>query len=470
MIRFEETAYRPEAGIRFGRLYLDEEEYYDVPALAPLPTKTYDVDIISRLKSDGVKMPIIVTPLRFRDSIKGMSATASIFAEENKIGEILGQRRTLLLPDVESETFSVNVTARDFYNEDKLIPDQVKNLLFSTGLTYYENEYTGKKNYEYLKKWEEFRRDYGLSSLRNYEEKIQSELGSPIFFAPTPLIRVANNSLDKAFQYGTEMLLTTQKQTFKGLGIHLLLHSEIFGQDDVASELRAGLINKVNSLKSHSNVGFSSFPFISIKVYDPNDNLLKNSQASLYRKNFSSTVVSISENVREMNGFLIIHNMGRWSLGGVDSGADLVSFRSDGKPFEIDNFYHRKKKTANLKDRTKIRIEPKTLRKDSFAPPFDPEKLSDGEILSFKSSWNKNKYFKHPPHVQPQPWWAFSNKNDRWKYRARVIIDSIMELDREIREMAKSEIPVYESVRSRIGRMGEQDPMVDLCPSYWYRN
>ena len=205
-------------------------------------------------------------------------------------------------------------------------------------------------------------------------------------------------------------------------------------------------------------------------MYDPNDNLLKNSQASIYRKNFSSTVVSISENVREMNGFLIIHNMGRWSLGGVDSGADLVSFRSDGKPFEIDNFYHRRKKTADLKEKKKIRIEPKTLRKDSFVPPFDPEKLSDGELPDFKASWNKNKYFRHPPHVQPQPWWTFSNKNDRWKYRARVIIDSIMELDREIREMAKSEIPVYESVRLRIARMGEQDPMVDLCPSYWYRN
>lgn len=470
MIRFEETVYRPEAGIRFGKLYLDEEEYYDVPALAPLPTKTYDIDVLSRLKSDGVKMPIIVSPLRFRSSVRGMSATASIFSEDSKIGEVLGQRRTLLLPDIESEALSVNVTARDAYFEEKAIPDQVKTLLMSTGLTYYENEYSGKKNYEYLKKWEEFRRDYGFSSLRNYEEKIQSELGSPIFFAPTPLIRVVNNSLEKAFQYGTEMLVTTQKQTFKGLGIHLLLHSEIFKQDDLAQEVRNNLIKKIYSLKGHSNVSFSSFPFISIKIYDPNDDLLKNSQASIYRRNFSSTMVSLSENVREMNGFLIVHNMGRWSLGGVDSGADLVSFRSDGKPFEIDNFYHRRKKSGDEKEKKKIRIETKSLRKDSFVPPFDPERLSDGDLNAFKYSWEKNKYFRHPPHVEPQPWWTFANRNDRWKYRARTIIDSIMELDREIREMAKSEVPVYESVRFRIGRMGEQDPMVDLCPSYWYRN
>ncbi|HKJ96976.1 MAG TPA: hypothetical protein VJ944_04470 [Thermoplasmataceae archaeon] len=455
--------------MRFGRLYLDENDYYDVPALAPLPIKGYDVEVMSRLKSDGLNPPIIITPLRHRQPIKGMVSTATIFGEGNVIGQIKENRKTLLIPDIESETLSVNTTARDSYFIDRITPAPVKSTLMRTSLAYYENKESGYKNFEYMGQWDDFKSDYGLATLRNYYEKMQSELGSPIFFAPTPLIRIGNGSLDKAFQYGNEMLLTSQKQTFKGLGIHLLIHSEAFGQGDGAVDLRNRLIQKIMSLGGHSNTGFSSFPFVSIKVYDPSDYLVKGTQASIYRMNLSSTLVAISENVREINGFLVMHNMGRWSLGGIDSGADVVSFRSDGKPFEIENHYHRRRSNKK-KEQRRVIIQKRAAKKDRVIPPFNPEKLSDGDINEFKSAWEEKKYFAHPPHVMPEAWWLYSTETDGWKYRARVIVDSMMTLDKEIRDMASSDIPIVESVAGRVARMGEQDPMTDLCPSLFYRH
>jgi hypothetical protein len=442
MISFKQQG-KSDTFTRFGKLYLDETEYYELPSFAPVPRRDYEIDSMMHLKSKGVKFPIIIAPLRKRKEAKAFIATSVISEDGNTVGVINDKTKTLMLPDTEPEIFSINVVAREEYRKDKLIPKQVKDILLNTNLS--ENKENNK--IEYGEAWDLFNRDYDLSILRSYEERLQSELGSPIFFVPTPLIRANIESVDRAFNYGIQMMVTTEKQSFKGIGLSLLIDSKVFSQTSEAENSRKRLIRMISKIGKQEDIKISSFPFLSFKIYDSGDNLVKGSQASEFRKTLSSTVTSMAEEIRSMNGLLISHNFGRWSLGAIDSGVDIAAFHCNAQVFAIDRFRQGSAPLPNLQ-----------------ALPFDPEKFADGNLNNFKKVWLKLGTFPHPPHVDPVEWWNLSS-DSQYRYRARTIIDAHMEFGQEIRNSINSEIPVSESVSSRVSRMAEQDPMFDLCPS-----
>lgn len=444
MITFKQLK-TSDTNIRFGKLYLDENEYYDIPSFAPVPRREYETVAMMDLKARGVTFPIIIAPLSKRKEVRSLIASSVISDDGRIIGSINDKSKTLTIPDTESEVFSFNVPAREEYSVDKSIPKSVKEILLKTALSDNKDDHT----IEYGEAWDIFKKDFSLSVLRAYEEKLQSELGSPIFFVPTPLIRTGIKNVERAINYGIEMMLTTEKQSFKGIGLNLLIHSEIFGQSDNSEASRTKLIKMISKLGKQDDARITSFPFISFKIYDPSNYLVLSSQASVFRRNLSDTIVSLMEEVRSMNGLLIAHNFGRWGLGAIDSGADITGFRCDAQVFKVDRFYRRQGevKADNLP-----------------VPPFDPEKFSDGNLREFKRSWLKNDTFPHPPHVEPENWWDKS-PDTQYRYRARTIVDSHMEFGKETRDSINSNIPVSDAISSRVGRMKEQDPMFDLCPS-----
>lgn len=451
MIEFLEDKNAQVALARFGRLSVQAGREYSMPSTAPTPRTEYEARALAALAQKGLGVSAIAMPLARLARIKGHLDALVGVRRYVTIDDFVQQSHPLVLPDLESEALSLACRARKLFQEAGPVPEALQELL-QCGLTKDRN----KGRMETGEAWDYVQVEYGLSSVRQWFEAIEARAGSPIFLAPTPIIRASIPSVSRAFSLGWNMVDTVEDPVFRGRGLHLLPHSEIFLQDESASAARMEVLKYLRQMGSMPSPRVA--PFISLKVFDGNGYLQNGTGAKVARQNLRDFLVDAKEYVRAARGLLILHDFGTWALGALDSGVDIVTFRCDGRKLEIDPLWGEPSAEAPR------RIAGQPLRRRRTLPPFDPIELCDGHIRDFKESWKKTEAFRTADHVQPQPYWTWPLGRQR-EYRASQVIGSLVAVGKEYREAAYRDVPLTESLRSRVARMKEQDALLDLCPS-----
>lgn len=436
---------------RFGRLEFGDELKFVMPATAPTPRTEYEARATAYVAERGCDLPVVVVPLARMDAVN--AALTPVFGDpRNRSLVESSSLRPLILPDIESEALSFGCLARRRFLEHDNVPKSVQELMKSGLRADLQN---GRK--ESGAAWEAVRRRYGLAGLREWEEKHQAQAGSVVFFAPTPIVRASRSSVKRAFEIGWNLVDTVEDPIFRARGIHFLIHSELFREFPAAADARIAFMESLREMYASPSPRVA--PLISAKIYDGSHYLTEGIGAKVARQILREFMLEGQDHIRAARGFSIVHDFGTWALGPLDCGVDVVSFRCDGKKFEIDPLWGEQPPESPLKYRRMKRMPTKIV-----CQPFDPEELCDGRIADFKASWKKNESFRSAENVPPLPWWTWSTRRQR-EYRAGQIIGSLLAVGKEFRKAGHDSMPLAESVRGRVARMKEQDAMLDLCPS-----
>lgn len=427
---------------------------YPTPVTSPAIRTTLESRALLRLLKDGARTPALFIPLSRRKEVKGVLGSVIDSTRTTLDGFVGSSDRPMIIPDPESEAFTLPCRARDNFRDDGYspIPTQAEEL-FGSVLRVSPKQFGHR---EYGKAWDETASKVGIASLGEWYERITHEAGSSVYLAPSPMIRASTQSVDRAFRVSWK-LVDVATESFDASGPHFLVHSELFRNDSFATAARLAFLARLQS--EYATITPRRLPYLSLKVYQNGTDLAWGPGASQCRRNFSEFVGNVSHHIRAMGGALILQNLGTWSLGGLDSGADVVSFRGDARPLQIDPVWRRAPKVAGRR-----RTLTKTA-KHRDVEPFDPHALCDGSLQQYKSTWSAGvTAFSSSPHVEPEPFWEWEWEK-QFEYRTRQIIDGLVELGREYRQDLQGEVPIGEAVRSRIQRMRDQDALTDLCPS-----
>lgn len=434
---------------RRGELETGRKTSHSLPAAAPYVMKQTDSRVILELYKKGAEIPVIVVPItRAREVtpiltplIGTWTGQATLEAAFN--GSASYSNAPLLITDIESEAFSLGCRSKGVYKDKLSPPDYLRNTILNSGLS----SDKGSGRLEYMSAWRLLKEQYGLAGFRAWQEAAQARVGSPIFIAPTPMIKLDNESVDLAFEIGTELISTVETQIFEGLGMDFIIHSELFSYNTASQITRTRFIENLSKVARRSSFPTQT-PFISMKIINPNS-LIDGPDSRNARVILGEFLMDISEVVQKLKGIFILHNFGTWTLAGLDAGADIVSFRGDGEKFKIDMLW---KKTSGSR---KTRVE---------VHPFDSMALCNGSIRDFKKQWQSTGGFVTPTHVEPSPFWENLVPKQQ-EYRTKLIIDGLLDIGKEYRDAMDKEIPMRDAVKSRVSRMKEQDAMYDLCPS-----
>lgn len=446
--------------VRFGELAVTPKDRYAMPATAPILRTLAECDALKHLAFTGHQVPAIVIPLTKRRTVTGSidsllgSSAAPARALDDYVRPVA---RPLVLTDPESEALSFNCQARAILG-DQGVPDSIRTGLFKAGL----QGNSEKGTVESGQAWDTYEREYKLATLTKWTAALQEEASSPIYLGIGPIVRASRKSALRAWKIAWEMTDGTLNMPFKGRGIHLLLHAEIFLESRGAREARETLLQEFLALEVAAAPVRS--PYISVKVIDGNNYLSLGSEAAVARHNLSEFLQQASNHVRALDGVLIPQNLGTWVLGGLMSGGDIATFRGDARTLHVDPLWGAPPKAKKAGKKKRVKRGAKQPRHDLPAvKPWDPDRLADGRLVDFQRLWSTTNGFPSVHNVAPEAYWL-RGAPFQAEYRARQIIGSLLDLGQQLREAGRKVELLDESIRSRISRMREQDALVDLCP------
>ena len=441
---------------RFGKI-ITINGSFDMPTPSPGIRTHLDVNALVKNIENGM-FPQVITPFAScRNSI--MSELKALFGltfEDSSEKETI-KPNILVVPDPEYEAISFNCNAR--YSYAKLGGMDVNfRELFSTRLS--------GKNVEHI--WKEITDNFGYTGITDWSTNILDGVESDIFLAPTPIIFATPNSVSKAFEHGYNILDEALNNTkFKVYGIHLLLHWKLFSEnDEEAGKARQKIYSEIDTWNNSNRERYSGL-ILSFKLYDNNNTLTDHNSGSIRRCMLSEFVQEISERIRRANGGVVAHNFGNWSLGILDSGADIATFRMSGSTkIDVPIVLNKKARDTIKKRKQLLNIgKEKTSKMPSI---FNYDTLNDTDVETIKKLWKKEGTYPIPSCVKnAEPYWEWDNYNDRKIYCIRTRCGSLVELGEEYRNagLDVEGIPLNESIRNRIRSSKIVQELYDLCPS-----
>lgn len=461
MLSYERDAAVQSAITHFGRIGDGKQLQVDTPAFAPTPRMRYEARAVLRLVKGGGEVQVLIVPLSTRREV--VSELAPLIPDSRQLQLDTQEKPTparLVLPDVESEVFALSCDARRRLLSDQVArPRSVKELL-CCGLT----SSSKKQRKETGDAWTFVDSQYKLATIGNWMERLEMQARATVFLSPAPIVRALPGYARRALDMGWRIVDTIQETAFQGRGVQLLLHSDLFVDDPIAEAERRALLSGFQNL--YQSPSPRNNPYIAIKFLDKGHLLTRGPQQSVARGHLKDFVFEAGEHLARANGVLVVHNYGAWTLSAFDSGADIVGARGTGDLLEIDDHFgtQKPKKRGGQMARGRHRLTG-AWRKKIRVNPFDPMGLCDVSVKEADAFWKRWGAVTVAEHVTPVEW-AKLDVEQRREYRAMQVFGGLLDIAKQLRAAAKGNTPVRDAVRDRVGRMKDQDPMVDLCPSF----
>ncbi len=461
MIKLEYKKVESQRAIsRFGKLRTSKGSF-DMPYVSPGLRTKYDCEALFENIQGGL-YPQIITPYASRRNsvMHDVKKLLGISYEQNNSDEeiISIQPNILIIPDPEYEALSFRCTARDKFKEIEDIDKNFKDL--------FDTQLSNKNKKQVESVWNKITSDYGYTGIKDWATNILQSVESDIFYAPTHIIKSnVHNSVRKAFNHAYNILdEAVADEKFTLYGIHSILHWNIFKENNVKAastrqQIYSELENWIDPRSRHSGL------FFSFKIFDENNNLSNPNSGSIRRKILSHFISEISQITNNANGGIIIHNFGNWVLGAMDSGADIVTFRSSGpmeieKPIPIGNILKNAKSGSNKK--ATYSIEPPVT-----PSIFNFDTLTDSDVDVIKRLWEENGTYPLPSCIKNAiDYWDYDMHEQRI-YCARTRIGTLVEVGKEYRDIGidVEGIPLSEGLRGRVNQSYIIQELIDLCPS-----
>jgi len=443
---------------RFGSLVRRGTTRYPMPATAPAPRTVYEAQAVLQLARAGASIPALIVPISTRRSIIAeLGSYAGGPSQLTLEGNPFYPVRPFVIPDPESEAMTFGAEARARIQNDTHSPPDALRQLLASGLT--SDPKTGREETGIA--WERVRRESGFAGITSWFEEAESQAMASVFLAPSPIIRSTTSSVLRAFDYGWQ-IADSVETAFDAVGIHLLLHSELLGDDTESFASRRTLNESLVKLYRDPNP--RNFPVISIKILDQSKALSCGPDASVKRRNLSELLVNAAEAVHLAGGLLVVHNFGVWVLGPLDCGADIVGFRGTGRTLELDMIFTTPEFPRVRHGTVAGKLVTPRASAGLRVPPFDPVRLANTRMSELKALWKEEHAFPVADHVTPGPLWTWDKHRQR-AFRTLQVTSALLQLGNEFRAAATGLIPIRDSVRDRVERMQEHDAMHDLCPS-----
>jgi hypothetical protein len=230
-------------------------------------------------------------------------------------------------------------------------------------------------------------------------------------------------------------------------GANFLIHGEFFEPSGAARRAREAFLNEAQNFRKTATF---SKKVIGVKVYHNNLTTFKSpSQGHLARANLSAFMFELNENVQAADGLRVDHNWYNWSLGLLDSGADMVTTRLDGH--------------MNIEVPMPRKRGPRGPQK----PPgiYVPRAMVDFEEADIKAAFERDGAFPAAPGVSQEPFWTYKMPEKR-RFAAQTRVAGFIELGREYRAAGLDEEQlIAEAVRSRVEDSLISEDLRDLCAS-----
>lgn len=434
---------RTDTQARFGFLKTNGGDF-NLPACSPIPRTLTEARAVMDNVAKGLILDVVSPPLSRRREIKaglgGLLGLSDTFYEVNF-------KRPLVIPDIESEAFNFGCKARSKFftwNKGKKIFETETALQELANSTLSGDEGVHPT-------WKRMVKVHGYLPILNWYARALTAISSDVFSVPTPIVRKSLDTVKLAIDSARAMIPNAKlHQKFSMWGVHFLLHGEIFKDDSESEEARNKLIEEVRTWKM-SDAMFNLF--LSFKVHDPSDVLTDGLSGNSARRNFSDFSLELHEATESSGGTLVAHNFGNWSLGLLDSGADIVSFRMDGKRDIESAFSGGRNKGSNY-----AREVPRYTV---------PRALVDYHYKPLKTEFERTGGFPCSKYVVPKPYWNFPRWKDQLQYTSAERFGVFHELGEEYRNAGLDEhISIPDSVRSRVLDSQIIQELKDLCPSF----
>ena len=467
MLEYEVDALCQNVVARFGHLVQDRKSRYALPATAPAPRLRYEAESVTRLKRRGMEIPCVIIPVSTRAETMGdLSPILQLeYGQTALLPETPGFTRPFVFPDLESEAFAFGCDARRRYQAEANRP-KASSLLLKCGLT--RDGRADTERMDTWTAWQSVGSNLGYPSLVPWLVRLQEKARSTVFLAPSPIVRAQPGSSKRSFDIAWQIADVVTSDAFQGRGVHMLVHSELFLDNEVAASERRSFLAELRSL--HASRNPRPFPFISVKIVDQRRYLLDASRCLIPLGHLKEFMCEASEHVRTARGILIMHNLGPLSLGALNCGVDVVGFRCTGRALEIDPLFGERPKSARaFQQQRSIKAEPPGLgtgARSRKVPLFDPVRLVDIGEKNLRLLWQTYGATLATDHVEMIPFPKLENNGRRREFRTDLVAASLLSLGREFRSAGRGETPLAECVRDRVGRMALQDAMQALCPAF----
>ena len=433
---------RNDTSTRYGVLRITDETYR-LPACSPTPRTRTEGRALMKLVSDGLKLEVISPHIsRYREMNEEIGVLLGTMSPVQEVSF----RSPLVIPDIESEAINFNCFARsklfrwdaqsDNYEAEDAIFDVANSNLSGVNDTH--------------SAWRRMIRQFGTLPLLNWQSKLLASIGSDVLFVPTPIIRGKDEqSVRMAIDVARSMIPHAKlDQKFTMQGVHFLLHGDVLGDSSSAVEVRNKLIDEVRSWRTSDTM---SNLFISFKVHDSGGILTNSLYGGAARRHLSELTMELHEATEAAGGLLVAHNWGNWALGLLDSGADVVSYRIDGKR-DIETVYNRKVGTRTTHEPPRFMV---------------PRALIDFSYTVLKEQYEQSGGFPCSNLIKPQPYWDSPRRIDQLQYTSEERLGVLFELGEEFRNAGLDpEISISEAVRSRVLDSQIIQELKDLCPSF----
>ena len=431
---------RNDTQARFGVINTTGETY-KLPVCSPMPRTKAEARAVMRNIASGLNLEVITPPMSRRREIT--AELGGLLGLVNTVQEV-SLKKPLVVPDIESEALNFSCVARSKFfqwNKDTLRYEAETAIsdLANCGLS-------GDDNVHSI--WKSTVKKFGYVPILNWYSRSLTAIASDVLVIPTPIIRANTDTVRLAIEAARTMIpLAKLEQKFAMQGVHFLLHGDFFTNGYSAEEARKKLIEEVRTWKMSDTM---SNLFLSFKVHDPNGVLTHGTTGNSARRNLSDFTLELHEATEASGGILVAHNWGNWSLGLLYSGADIVSFRLDGKR-DIERIYRRRKgSTVNL-DVPQYMI---------------PRALVDFHYKELMREYNRTNGFPCSSYIEPEPYWTFPKRTDQLVYTAAERFGVLFELGDEFRNAGLDEsISIPEAVRSRVLDSQIIQELSDLCQS-----
>lgn len=443
---------------RFGQLSLAPKERFAIPALAPLPRTQIECEALIAVLSRGAPMPALAIPVSRRKLTTGMLTGILGQATQATLTEVR-IKQPVVVSDPEAEALSFPCLARTLLAKEPGTPDGIARLMTCNLRGNVE-----KRQNPTTEAWREFLKQYGYSMMASWARGLQLESRSKIFVAPTPLARASKKSFDEAWEIGWS-IADAVAGPFRALGIHLLLHAEMFLDTMGGRESRAAVLAALRRMTSGPNP--RRRPVVSLKIIDNPGYLGGNQHAATARQNLGELVLQMTEHIRRMDGFMVIHDAGTWGFSLLAAGCDITSFRCDGKKLTFDaSGWNAAAATKKKSIRGVARGGGVQLPHQDGGPvqPWDPERLCFGRLKDFQERWTRTGGYPTSHFTQPEAWWDRPKEQQR-VYTAKQIIGSMLELGQQLRDAGHDKTwRLVDHIRNRMKRMQETEALMDLYP------
>lgn len=445
--------------VRLGRISDGNGWQVALPAVAPEPRLPFESRAVRKLLAAGADAPVLLIPLSTRKDV--LSEIAPVVPDPRQRKLLPDDKPVatrLILPNVESEAFAYpNEARRAFLAGRPRPPARVGPLLQSL---LKGDRKRGRK--ETTDAWESFHTEWGPSVIGEWMGRLQAQARSPIFIAPSPIVRAVDGSADLSFQIGWSIADALQEDTpFQGRGIEVPVHSEVFLDGDAASKQRQAVLANLGKLYGASNPRHN--PYVALKIIDRRSLLTNGPQQAVALTNLKDLLCQSSEHLARADGVFIVHNLGPWAIAGLDCSVDVVGTRGTGQVLEVDEHFGPRPKKGQRRRRVLSAERPRRHREVS---PFDPIRLADYSSDEAAKMWAAHQSMKVPAHVPDGVEWAQLAYEERREFRAQLVFGSLLEIGTLFRNALAGRTPLSQCVRDREGRLAFQDVMQFLSPSY----